>query len=297
MYIMLTFVQTAYAAEEGIKIHLAPEVIGTFLGIPITSTLMTVWLTMAILIGIAILIHFRLSPVPNKLQSIFETIIGGVFNYMADVLESKVLAKRFFPLVMTIFIFILTMNWVGLLPGVDSVGFYGESESHEKVVETSAPHIDDPSKPHEEETTMIGQEESAAIVSKFIPFFHPPATDLNITIGFAIVAFVSIELAGVFMLGLFKYGGKFINFKSPLAFVIGLIELLSEMARLISFSFRLFGNIFAGKTLILVIMFLTTPYFVPVPLIAYEFFVGFIQAFIFAILTLYFIKLAIEEPH
>lgn len=99
------------------------------------------------------------------------------------------------------------------------------------------------------------------------------------------------------MLGLFKYGGKFINFHSPLAFVIGLIELLSELARLISFSFRLFGNIFAGKTLLLVIMFLTTPYILPVPLIAYEFFVGFIQAFIFAILTLYFVKLAIEAPH
>lgn len=265
---MLQLVQTAYAAtEEGISIHLAPQVLGTFFGIPITSTLMTVWLTMVILIAIAFIIKLNVSAVPSKLQSVFEAIIGGVFNYMAEVLESKSLAKRFFPLVMTIFIFILTMNWVGLLPGVDSIGFYGEVHTHEEVV------------------------------TKLISFFHPPATDLNITIGFAIVAFVSIELAGVFMLGLFKYGGKFINFKSPLAFVIGLIELLSELARLISFSFRLFGNIFAGKTLILVIMFLTTPYFVPVPLIAYEFFVGFIQAFIFAILTLYFIKLAIEEPH
>ena len=83
----------------------------------------------------------------------------------------------------------------------------------------------------------------------------------------------------------------------PLAFVIGIIELLSELARLISFSFRLFGNIFAGKTLLLVVMFLATPYLLPVPLLAYELFVGFIQAFIFAILTLFFIKLAIEEPH
>ena len=110
------------------------------------------------------------------------------------------------------------------------------------------------------------------------------------------VAFVAIELAGVTLLGFFKYVGKFVNFKSPLAFIIGIIELLSEMARLISFSFRLFGNIFAGKTLLMVVMFLATPYVLPVPLIAYELFVGFIQAFIFAILTLFFIKLAIEEP-
>lgn len=264
---MFTFVQTAHAASEGISIHLAPEVLGTFLGIPITSTLLTVWLTMAILITLAVVVKSKISLVPGKLQSACEALIGGVFDYMADVLESKSLAKRFFPLVMTIFIFILAMNWVGLLPGVDSIGVYENVETHGEVV------------------------------SKLVPFFHPPATDLNITIGFAIVAFVSIELAGVFILGLFKYGGKFINFRSPLAFVIGLIELLSEVARLISFSFRLFGNIFAGKTLLLVIMFLTTPYIIPVPLIAYELFVGFIQAFIFAILTLYFIKLAIEEPH
>jgi F-type H+-transporting ATPase subunit a len=266
---MFTLVQTASAAETegGISIHLAPDAIGTLLGVPITNTLMSVWLTMAILTVLALLVHGKLNKVPGKLQSIFEALIGAVHSYMADVLESKALATKFFPLVMTIFLFILTMNWVGLMPGIDSVGVFKEVETHEEVV------------------------------TKLIPFFHPPATDLNITIGFAIVAFVSIELAGVFMLGLFKYGGKFINFHSPLAFIIGLIELLSELARLISFSFRLFGNIFAGKTLLLVIMFLTTPYILPVPLIAYEFFVGFIQAFIFAILTLYFVKLAIEAPH
>ncbi len=264
---MLSFVQTAHAAEEGISIHLAPDIVGTVFGMPITSTLLTVWLTMAVLIALAFLIRSKLSLVPGKLQIVAESLIGAVHSYMADVLESKKLATKFFPLVMTIFIFVLTMNWMGLMPFIDAVGIHTEAETHGEVV------------------------------AKFVPFFHPPATDLNITIAFAIVAFVAIELAGVAMLGFWKYAGKFINFKSPLAFVIGLIELLSEVARLISFSFRLFGNIFAGKTLLLVIMFLTTPYILPVPLIAYEFFVGFIQAFIFAILTLYFIKLAIEEPH
>lgn len=264
---MFNLINTAHAAEEGISIHLAPDAIGTFFGVPITNTLLTVWLTMVVLVLVAFLIKNKLALVPSKGQVAAELLIGGVYDYMADVLESKSLARKFFPLVMTIFIFILTMNWVGLLPGVDSIGLHKEAVSHGEVV------------------------------SKFIPFFHPPATDLNITIGFAIIAFVAIELAGVTLLGFFKYAGKFINFRSPLGFVIGLIELLSEMARLISFSFRLFGNIFAGKTLLLVVMFLATPYLLPVPLIAYELFVGFIQAFIFAILTLYFIKLAIEAPH
>jgi len=222
---------------------------------------------MALLVLLAFVVKGKLRMVPGRLQNFVEILVSGVFDYIAGVLESKKLALRFFPLIMTIFLFILTMNWVGLLPGVDSIGIYKESESHGEVV------------------------------SKLVPFFHPPATDLNITIGFAIVAFLAIELAGVTLLGIFKYGGKFINFRSPLAFVIGLIELLSELARLISFSFRLFGNIFAGKTLLMVVMFLATPYLLPVPLIAYEVFVGFIQAFIFAILTLFFIKIAVEEPH
>lgn len=261
------FFSVAHAAEDGISIHLAPDIVGTILGVPITNTLLTVWLTMAILVILALILKPKLNLVPTKLQSIFELIIVTMYNYMSDVLESRSLARRFFPLVMTIFLFILLMNWVGLLPGVDAIGVHKEVESHGEVVE------------------------------KLIPFFHPPATDLNITIAFALIAFVAIELAGVSLLGFLKYTGKFINFKSPLAFLIGIIELLSEIARLISFSFRLFGNIFAGKTLILVVMFLATPYLLPVPLIAYELFVGFIQAFIFAILTLFFIKLAIEEPH
>lgn len=259
-------VNTAHAAE-GLSIHLAPDVVTTIFGIPITNTLLTVWLTMALLCLLAVFLNRQLKEVPGKLQNFFEMVIAAVFDYMSEVLESRSLARKFFPLVMTIFLFILLMNWVGLLPFVDAVGIHKEVESHGEVVE------------------------------KLIPFFHPPATDLNITIAFALVAFVAIELAGVTLLGFFKYAGKFINFKSPLGFAIGIIELLSEMARLISFSFRLFGNIFAGKTLLLVVMFLATPYLLPVPLLAYELFVGFIQAFIFAILTLFFIKLAIEEPH
>jgi F-type H+-transporting ATPase subunit a len=255
-------IATAYAAESGIHVKLSPYIVGEIFGVPITATMLTTWLTMAILIGLALLVRAKISAIPGKLQSIFEIIIGGVYDYMAGVLESRTLALKYFPVVMTIFLFILGLNWVGLLPGVTSIGLY---EVHDGV-------------------------------EHFTPLLYPAATDLNITIAFAIVAFFTIELAGVLAIGLFKYTGKFINFHSPLGFVIGIIELISELARLISFSFRLFGNIFAGKTLLVVIMFFI-PYVVPVPLVAFELFVGFIQAFVFAILTLFFIKLAVEEPH
>lgn len=255
-------INTAYAAEAGIHVKLSPYIVGELFGVPITATMLTTWLTMIILIVVALVVRKRLSEIPGKLQSIFELIIGGVYDYMSSVLESQTLARKYFPVVMTIFIFILGMNWVGLLPGVTSIGLY---EIHDGV-------------------------------SHFTPMLYPPATDLNITIAFALIAFFTIEISGVLAIGLFKYTGKFINFRSFAGFALGILELISELARLVSFSFRLFGNIFAGKTLLVVIMFFI-PLVVPVPLIAFEVFVGFIQAFVFAILTLFFIKLAVEEPH
>lgn len=255
-------INTVHAAESSIHVALKPYIVGHLFGMPITATLITTWLTMAILVTLAIMVRGNLKSVPGKLQSVFELILGGVYDYMASVLESRELARKYFPVVTTIFLFVLGLNWVGLLPGVTAFGFY---EVHEGT-------------------------------RQLIPLLYPAATDLNIAIGFAIVAFLTIEIAGVTAIGLFKYAGKFINFHSPLAFVIGIIELISELARLISFSFRLFGNIFAGKTLLVVVMFFI-PYVVPVPLLAFEVFVGFIQAFVFAILTLFFIKLAVEEPH
>ena len=199
---------------------------------------------------------------PSKPQVLVETMIEGAFTYISETLESKTLAKKYFPVIMTIFIFILAINWVGLLPGVDSIGLY---------------------------QTHGGQE-------TLVPLLHPANTDLNVTFALALIAFFTIEFAGIAYLGFLKYGGKFVNFKSPLAFAIGLIELVGEVARLASFSFRLFGNIFAGKTLLVVAIFFV-PFVVPVPVLAFEVFVGFIQALVFAVLTLFFIKLAVTEPH
>ena len=192
----------------------------------------------------------------------FELAVGGAYDYVKETLESDTLAKRYFPILATLFFFILAANWIGLLPGVTSIGYWAMSQGE----------------------------------TKLIPFLYPVNTDLNVTVALAIVAFVTIEVAGILALGVFKYGSKFINFKSPLAFFIGIIELISEISRLLSFSFRLFGNIFAGKTLILVAIFFM-PLVLPVPIMAFELFVGFIQAVVFAMLALVFIKLAVAEPH
>ncbi|MAZ30289.1 ATP synthase F0 subunit A [bacterium] len=251
------FVATAHAAE-GISVKLSPYVVGHIGSLPITATLLTTWLAMVILVLGAFVLQRRLQAVPGKGQSVAELVVGGAYTYVADTLESKDLARKYFPVLMTIFLFLLVMNWVGLLPGVTSIGYY----DHEHL----------------------------------IPFLYPPATDLNIALAFALVAMFVIEFAGIAALGALKYGGKFINFSSPLAFVVGLIELISELGRLVSFSFRLFGNIFAGKTLLTVAIFFV-PLLLPIPILFYELFVGFIQAGVFAFLTLIFIKLAVAEPH
>ena len=251
------FVATAHAAD-GISITLAPYVLGYVGALPITSTLVTSWLAMVLLLLAAWLLGRNLNTVPGKVQSVVELTIGGAYDYVANTLESQTLAKRYFPIIMTIFLSLLTMNWLGLLPGVTSIGFYDEG--------------------------------------KLIPFFYPPATDLNLALAYALVAVFVVQLAGILALGAFKYGSKFINFSSPIAFLVGIIELISEIGRLISFSFRLFGNIFAGKTLLTVAIFFV-PLLLPIPILAYEVFVGFIQAGVFAFLTLIFIKLAVAEPH
>lgn len=254
----------ATEASGGISVHLAPYVVGHIGSLPITSTLLTTWVAMLLLIIGVWLLRRNLQAVPGRVQSIVEMVIGGAYDYTVETLENRQLATRYFPVLMTIFLFLLVMNWVGLLPGVTSIGYY----------------------------------ESGHLV----PFFYPPATDLNIAIAFALVSMFVIELAGIAALGVWKYGGKFITVRGRtlgqrvLNFTVGIIELISELGRLVSFSFRLFGNIFAGKTLLTVAIFFV-PLFLPIPILFYELFVGFIQAAVFAFLTLIFIKLAVAEPH
>ena len=244
--------------NEGIHIMLSAEQIGEIFGVPLTNTLITSWAVMGILIAVAVLVGRSLQLVPGKGQVLVETLMGGVLDYMEETLGSRRLAVVFFPLIMTLFLFIFTANITEFTPGIGSVGFFEGEE---------------------------GQGE-------FVPLFRSVNTDLNVTLALAIIAFLVIEVTGVVLLGFLKYAGKFVNLKSVLGFFIGIIELFSEIARLISFSFRLFGNIFAGEVLILVAA-AFVPLLLPVPLMLFEVFVGFIQAAIFSLLTLFFIKIAI----
>lgn len=244
--------------HEGIHVVLKAEHLGSVFGFPITNSLSMAWLVMALLIGVAYFFGRSLTLVPGKIQAGVEWAVEGVLAYMTEVLGSEALARRFFPLIASLFLFIAFINELEFFPGVGSLGLVHASE--------------------------------------FLPIFRAPTTDLNFTLALALIAFFTIEVTGIAMLGFFKYAGKYVNLSSPIGFAVGLIEFISNLGRLISFSFRLFGNIFAGEVLVLVASFFL-PYVLPAPLMVFEMFIGLIQALVFAMLTLFFIKLAIMDPH
>jgi len=244
--------------KAGLHIQLASERLFEVWGIPITNTLLSSWLVIITLLTVAFFVGRKPNLLPKAAQNFFEMLFEFVLNFMQQTLGSRALAVKYFPLIATIFLFIATANLFDFLPFFGSVGIMHHGE--------------------------------------LVPLFHAANTDLNVTLALAIISVLSIEMAGIMTLGIFTYGSKFFNFSSVLGFVVGIIEFVSEMSRFISFSFRLFGNIFAGQVLLGVIA-LFVPYIVPVPLMAFELFVGVVQAAVFAMLTLFFIKIAITAPH
>ncbi len=245
-------------------VSITPEIITNLLGIPVSNTLIASLMATAVLAAIAYFSTREMKETPKGAQNILETIIEALFKMADGVTGDRKQTYQFFPIVATIFIFIITSNWLGLLPGFGSLGFYEVAEE--------------------------GMLESGHAV--FVPLLRSTNSDLNTTLALAIVSVLAIQIFGIMALGIFKYGKKFINFSSPIKFFVGILELVSEVAKMISFSFRLFGNVFAGEVLLVVIMTLA-PFIAPLPFFGLELFVGFVQALVFAMLTIVFLKVAV----
>ena len=263
-----------------LHISLAAEKIFSIFGLPITNSILTTWLVMLILSLFAFFVTRNITLIPSTIQSIGEFIIDSLYKLFASVVgEDKIGA--FFPLLATIFLFIIISNWIGLLPGVGSIVVYenseGESHSNIEILKTSYA-----SEPVIDKTTTTKV--------KTVPLFRGATADLNTTLAIALIAMASIQYFGLKTLGI-SYLKKFFNFTNPIYFYVGILELISEFSKIISFSFRLFGNIFAGEVLLTVIAFLI-PVIAPLPFLGLELFVGFIQAVVFAMLTAVFLKMA-----
>jgi F-type H+-transporting ATPase subunit a len=214
---------------------------------------------MIILVILAIWVRKKIKevPKPKSLQNIFEATIEYLLKFIDSITRSRKLTNEIFPLITTFFIFIVTANFLGLIPG-----FLGAF------------------------LVRIGRES--------LPLLRSPNSDLNSTLALAIVSVIAIQYFGIKTIGFKRYLKRFFNFTNPIKLVLGIFDIISDFTKILSLSLRLFGNILAGEVLLMVIAFLI-PYFIPLPFMILELFVGFIQAFIFATLSLVFIKSAEVE--
>lgn len=239
-------------------ISLAAEKIAEINGFPLTNSLLVTWMVMAFILIVAFFTTRRLSMVPRGLQNVVEFIIEILHGLFYNISKEK--TAQFFPLLATLFLFIILGNWAGLLPGVGSIGLVAVENGHEE----------------------------------FVPLFRGATADLNTTLALAVISVIALQYYGFKTLGR-VYVTRFINLRHPISFFLGILEIISEFAKVVSFSFRLFGNIFAGEVLLTVVAFLM-PILAPLPFLGLEIFVGFIQAFIFAMLTAVFLRVATLQP-
>lgn len=248
---------------------LAPETLFHVWGLPITNTIVNVWLAIGILIIIGVIISRKVSLKPGKMQNFMEFFLEKLLNYFDQITGDRKKTLRFLPLVGSVFFFILLSNWLGLLPGTGSIHF-GEA-----------------------------------------PLLRPANSDLNLTLAMAVVVVVVSHIVGLITVGVFTHLNKFIQigsfikslrhgpvaiFTAVINLAVGLIEIVSEFAKVLSLSLRLFGNIFAGEVLISVIAGIMAV-ILPAPFMLLELLVGLVQASVFTMLTLVYLTVLSSAPH
>jgi len=236
-----------------LNLNLQSEYIFSILGLNISNTFFTSSIITILIILISFVGYlFRNSKQLLYLKKVISLLVYSLLKLIDSTIENKKISYKVLPLISTLFIFIIITNLIALIPG-----FLGSF-----YIETSSGNI---------------------------ALLRSPNSNLTTTLALAIISVVSIQIFSIKHLGFKKYIQRFINISSFNNFLMGIFELLSESIRIFSFSFRLFGNIFAGEVLLLIVSFLI-PYIAPLPFMTLEIFVGSIQAFIFAILTVTFMK-------
>jgi len=315
-------------------------------GLTVTNTIVGTLLADIVVLLFAFGATRHMREVPGRLQGLFEVLTDALYGLAKSTAGHN--ARKIFPLMASLFLFLLVANWLELVPGVDSIGLihcadegFNGYERKEIIFGISALKVDKPlnqgtratAADYEACHAAMAHEESAeagapaategealaegAIAAPagptggtvrddiFIvtPFVRAAATDLNLTLGLGLFAFLAIQFFGVQALGI-RYFTKFLNTpalervdKNPMGvmdFVVGLLEIISEVAKILSFGFRLFGNIFAGQVLLFVMAFLVA-WLLPSIFYGLELFVGLIQAFVFAMLLLVFSAMAMER--
>lgn len=236
-------------------VSFASEAIFNISTFPITNTLLHTFFVDLIIILLVFIIAKNRSLIPNKLQSISEIMLETFYGLIDSVAHGRTL--RIFPYVVSFFLFIFIANLTNLLPGMGTVGFFR----------------------HEE----------------FIPIFRGTTSDINTTLGLAIISAIATHMLSVKIVGIKDYLSRFFSL-NPLNLFIGLLEIVSEITKVVSLSFRLFGNIFAGEVVLAKISSIFA-FIIPLPFLMLEAIVGIVQALVFSMLTMAFMAILTTEHH
>ncbi len=280
-------VVSIFLPKPELHVSLAPESILYHGPSWFTNTYLTTIIVDVILIVGALVVRAGLRrEVPKGFTNLMEAIIDFLRSNLVEGIAGKN-TGRFFPFVATIFFLVIVSNYVGLIPGVNTIQSPWSAPAHDHALAGA-----------EMVASEAGLANAAAAAEEghvsTKPLLRAPSTDLNMTFALALLTMVMVQYFGFKDLGL-RYLRKFFAFKKgglgAVMGVVGLLELLSEFAKIVSFAFRLFGNIFAGEVLLAVMAFLI-PFMVPSVFYGFEIFVGFIQAAVFMMLALIFFQAA-----
>ena len=262
-------------------IELPSEGLFEVAGFPITNTLIASWLTIIVLVSVFYVCTRKMKLIPGRLQNLAEMAVEALLNFVKGAAGEKQ-ARLLFPAVATIFVYVIANAYLALLPFFSTI-------------------------------VVTGHE------GDLVPLFRGANTDVNVPLSIAVMSFVFVEFWGMKSLGAFRYLGEFFNvgqlgrgikelfrgkIRSAITNVgfgfinlfVGLLEVFSHLIRIVSFTFRLFGNMTAGEILVLVSAFLI-PLIFTIPFYGLELLIGLIQALIFAGLTLVFGIIAIRPAH
>src|SRR3990167_2670190 len=244
---------------------------------PVTNALITSFATVIFIIIFSIIVRSKLKEVPRGIQNLIEIVVEEALSLCDQVTNDRNLSIKIFPIAISVFFFILINNWFGLLP----IGGLGILEYGEHGL-------------------------------SFIPYLRGGTAEINTTLALGIMAVVGANVFGVFSIGVWKTFNKYVNLKvigdiwkkvrkeptivivAPITFLVGLIEIIGEFAKIASLSFRLFGNVFAGEVL-LVSMAALVGYIIPIPFLFLEILVGLIQALIFSILLVVYFTIGATD--
>jgi len=303
---------------DDLHISLAAETLFSIGPIPVTNSMITMFLVMGVILLVGSLIARAAKPVPGRAQGAFEVIVEFLLG-LVEATAGKRAGRRIFPLVGALFMFIIVANYSGLLPGVGTIGFYhteevAEAEGEEPRTEPGAPdqeneELDAPESAaagevaalEEDGTESAGDEAHAdeGAHEVLVPYFRAPNADLNMTLAMALLTFTVVQVAGISAHGV---RGRIKHMADP--WFLFPIEVISEFSRIISLSARLFGNVFAGEVLLAVMYAMASairiaviPVLFPVVFLGLELLFGAIQALVFALLTLIYITLATSGGH